>query len=105
MPDTAANQKAYPQLSGRKPGVGFPIMVHSGSDGPCAAAGLSRAIPGGPYHTSGCSTLPFIGFGGAYHARWHIELDMRSIKQVMAMDVLRCKTPEMVRTHPDATDN
>ena len=33
----------------------------------------------------------------AYHARWNIELDMRSIKPVMEMDVLRCKTPEMVR--------
>jgi Transposase DDE domain len=28
--------------------------------------------------------------------RWHIELDMRSIKIVMQMDVLRCKTPDMV---------
>jgi hypothetical protein len=33
----------------------------------------------------------------AYRARWHGELDLRSIKQVMAMDVLRCKTPSMVR--------
>jgi len=29
--------------------------------------------------------------------RWNIELDFRSIKSVMQMDVLRCKTPEMVR--------
>jgi hypothetical protein len=28
---------------------------------------------------------------------WNIELDFRSIKCVMQMDVLRCKTPEMVR--------
>jgi len=28
--------------------------------------------------------------------RWHVELDLRSIKVVMQMDVLRCKTPEMV---------
>ena len=28
--------------------------------------------------------------------RWNIELDLRSIKDVMQMDVLRCKTPEMV---------
>jgi len=33
----------------------------------------------------------------AYRARWHAELDLRAIKQVMAMDVLRCKTPAMVR--------
>jgi hypothetical protein len=29
--------------------------------------------------------------------RWDIELDFRSIKDVLKMDVLRCKTPEMVR--------
>lgn len=31
-----------------------------------------------------------------YESRWHIELDLRAIKAVMQMDVLRCKTPEMV---------
>ena len=34
--------------------------------------------------------------GMAYRCRWHAELDLRSIKQVMQMDVLRCKSPEMV---------
>ena len=32
-----------------------------------------------------------------YHARWQVELDLRSIKTVMQMDVLRCKSPQMVR--------
>ena len=32
-----------------------------------------------------------------YRCRWHAELDLRSIKQVMQMDVLRCKSPAMVR--------
>lgn len=32
-----------------------------------------------------------------YLARWHVELDLRAIKSLMKMDVLRCKTPEMVR--------
>ena len=32
-----------------------------------------------------------------YRCRWHAELDLRSIKQVMQMDVLRCKSPSMVR--------
>jgi len=32
-----------------------------------------------------------------YRARWQAELDLRSIKQVMQMDVLRCKSPAMVR--------
>jgi len=34
---------------------------------------------------------------GLSRARWHAELDLRSIKQTMQMDVLRCKTPAMVR--------
>ena len=29
--------------------------------------------------------------------RWNAELDLRSIKDVLQMDVLRCKTPEMVQ--------
>jgi hypothetical protein len=29
--------------------------------------------------------------------RWNIELDLRAIKIEMQMDILRCKTPEMVR--------
>jgi hypothetical protein len=32
-----------------------------------------------------------------YRARWHAELHLRSLKAVLGMDVLRCKTPEMVR--------
>jgi hypothetical protein len=32
-----------------------------------------------------------------YRARWHAELDLRSIKVTMQMDVLRTKTPDMVR--------
>jgi hypothetical protein len=32
-----------------------------------------------------------------YRTRWHAELDIRSLKQTLKMDVLRCKTPEMVR--------
>ena len=32
-----------------------------------------------------------------YRSRWHIELDFRSIKDAMQMDVLRCKTAQMVR--------
>ncbi len=32
-----------------------------------------------------------------YRLRWQAELNLRSLKSVMQMDVLRCKTPEMVR--------
>jgi len=34
--------------------------------------------------------------GELYEQRWSGEVDIRSIKSVMQMDVLRCKTPEMV---------
>jgi hypothetical protein len=32
-----------------------------------------------------------------YHERWHAEIDLRSIKTHMKMEILSCKTPEMVR--------
>lgn len=35
--------------------------------------------------------------GELYHQRWLAELDIRAIKVTLGMDVLRCKTPEMVR--------
>jgi hypothetical protein len=35
--------------------------------------------------------------GELYERRWDGEVDIRSIKSTMMMDVLRCKTPEMVR--------
>jgi len=35
--------------------------------------------------------------GWLYTQRWHIELDFRALKCVMQMDILRCKTPDMVR--------
>ena len=33
-----------------------------------------------------------------YRGRWHAELDLRSLKVTLGMDVLRCRTPELVRT-------
>lgn len=32
-----------------------------------------------------------------YHKRWLVELDIRAIKATLGMDILRCKSPEMVR--------
>jgi hypothetical protein len=32
-----------------------------------------------------------------YRARWNAELDLRSLKQTLQMDALRCKTPELAR--------
>jgi Transposase DDE domain len=35
--------------------------------------------------------------GGLYERRWDGEVDIRSIKSTMKMDILRCKSPEMVQ--------
>ena len=32
-----------------------------------------------------------------YHKRWHAELDLRSIKSFLGMEMLRCQTPAMAR--------
>ncbi|MBE8168563.1 MAG: IS4 family transposase [Shewanella sp.] len=36
-----------------------------------------------------------------YISRWHVELDFRSIKTMMKMDILRCGSPDMVRKEID----
>ncbi|QIR36091.1 IS4 family transposase [Tolypothrix sp. PCC 7910] len=40
------------------------------------------------------STLEVIGL---YGKRWDVELDLRHLKTTLGMDILRCKTPSMVR--------
>ena len=45
---------------------------------------LDASIDGGPV-------------GELYERRWDGEVDIRSLKSAMQMDVLRCQTPEMVR--------
>lgn len=32
-----------------------------------------------------------------YRERWNAELDLRSVKQTLQMDILRCRTPKLVR--------
>jgi Transposase DDE domain len=32
-----------------------------------------------------------------YSQRWHVELDLRSIKQTLGLEMIHCKTPAMVR--------
>ncbi|MCC5653086.1 IS4 family transposase [Nostoc sp. XA013] len=43
---------------------------------------------------SSYSTLEIVGL---YGKRWDVELDLKHIKTTLGMDVLRCKTPSMVR--------
>jgi hypothetical protein len=42
-------------------------------------------------------TVPENEISDLYWTRWNCELDIRSIKHSLHMDVLRCKTPDMIR--------
>jgi hypothetical protein len=44
------------------------------------------------------AAYPAVALAELYRARWHAELDLRSLKVTLGMDVLRCRTPELVRT-------
>ena len=57
--------------------------------------GKQKKVIATSLHDSGMYTKKDIG--ELYLMRWHIELDLRAIKDVMGMGILRCKTPEMVR--------
>ena len=72
MPDTDKNQKAYPQHDSQQPGLGFP---------------LARI---GAIFSLSCGAIVDL-------RRWNVELDLRNVKQTLQMDILRCKTPELVR--------
>ena len=39
---------------------------------------------------------PKVDVADLYHDRWHVEPDIRAIKQSLAMDHLRCQTPFMI---------
>src|SRR5690606_2286650 len=42
-------------------------------------------------------TSTHVDLADLYRQRWVAELDLRSLKVTLQMDVLRCKAPEMVR--------
>jgi Transposase DDE domain len=42
------------------------------------------------------AAFPARDLAALYRARWHAELDLRSLKVTLGMDVLRCKSPAMV---------
>ncbi len=45
----------------------------------------------------GAADYPKEDIGDLYHERWHVELDLRSIKSFLGMEMLRCQTPAMAR--------
>jgi hypothetical protein len=44
-----------------------------------------------------CRLYPAADMAALYRARWHAELDLRSLKVTLGMDVLRGQSPEIVR--------
>ena len=64
---------------------------------------MSRTRPSGCDELVIATTLTEAGsypakeLGGLFRQRWHAELDLRSLKSDMHMDMLRTKSPEMVR--------
>lgn len=43
------------------------------------------------------TTYPTLKIVKLYYQRWQVELDLRHLKTTLGMDILRCKTPSMVR--------
>lgn len=60
----------------------------------CRAGGTEKAVV---VSSITDPTVPQDELSQLYWKRWNCELDLRSIKQSMHLDILRCKTPEMVR--------
>jgi hypothetical protein len=105
MPDSPRNQRAYPQPETQKPGLGFPLAriatVFSLSCGAVLDLGICRYAGKGQSEQGMLRGLWDLLFPGdimlIYRARWNAELDLRTLKQTMHMEILRCKTPELVR--------
>lgn len=43
------------------------------------------------------TTYPTLKIVELYYQRWQVELDLKHLKTTLGMDILRCKTPSMVR--------
>ena len=74
MPDTLSVREFAIDIEGRGGSKGSAIVISTMTD----------------------PTIPQNELSNLYGRRWNCELDLRSIKQSMHMDVLRGKTPEMV---------
>ena len=79
-------------ICGAARGLGTPR-----SSRPRAAAGLSHPQPAGGDDAAGRRAVRGWGIATLYRRRWQAELYLRSIKVVLQMDHLHCKTPERVR--------
>ena len=80
MADSEANQAEFPQHSNQKKGAGFPIA---------RLLVIVSLLNSKKYHKKELAKI--------YKLRWHIEINLNSIKTIMRMDMLSCKSPEMVK--------
>ena len=74
LPDTIQVREFVIEIDGREGGKENAIVVSTMTD----------------------PTIPQKELSDLYWRRWNCELDLRSLKQSMHLDILRCKTPEMV---------
>lgn len=106
MPDTPENQEAFPQSRTQTPGVGFPLarigVLFSLSVGTVLDLGIRRWA--GKFQSELAmlrDMIPSLQAGEVLltdcYLCSYMEIDLRSLKTMMNMDVLRCQTPAMVR--------
>ena len=68
------------------------------SDSGCYRRAFSRLAAGaGNVALLDAAAYPWDEVAQLYGLRWDAEINLRSLKTMMNMDVLRCQTPEMVR--------
>jgi hypothetical protein len=95
MPDTAENQKAYPQPKSQKPGCGFPIAKIGVIFSLATGAAVALVIDVLNTHDLKLARQLY-----QFLNPLDILLGDRAfcaLKTTLGMDVLRCKTPSMVR--------
>jgi len=109
LPDTPANQAAYPQQSGQKPGLGFPICRMVGITCLFSGAVLNAAM--GPYQGKGSSEQALLRslldtfeagdviLGDAFYATYFLlaELELRGVDVVFEQQGARQRSTDFRR--------
>jgi hypothetical protein len=96
MPDTPGNQAQYPQSSSQEDRMPNSIELREVQvrvDQPGFRTESLVVVT----TLTDAKEYPADEIAELYHKRWLVELDIRAIKITLDMDVLRCKTPPMIR--------
>jgi len=106
MPDTPANQAAYPQQRAQAPGVGLPIARAVAVLSLATGSALIRySVVERGRRTKSIDLITTLTDANEYSAadlaqlygfRWNSELDIRGIKSNLNLSHVRCKSPAMV---------